>query len=162
MFSGCVILGFLLVLRQHGDLSHRGPLFVLVTWMALALLSCVWLKIRYERDDWLDYAISFGLYFVYGIAVIGKGSSAFVQRHTYSDDVSIFHYSFDCRIPWIPYLIIVAYIYHFIPVSVNRRGIQRSEQLTFDSMTIFKSKHSGQLRMDQHGCRNYFSIGLIR
>lgn len=89
VFTFDLFTGFLLVLRQHGDLSHRGPLFVLVTWISLFLLSGVWLKIRLNRGDWILYVISFALHLFYGLSMIVRGSSVFVQRHSYTRNVCI-------------------------------------------------------------------------
>lgn len=92
-------LGFLLVLRCHGGLSHRGPLITLVFWIALALLSCIWLRssvIKSQNETSHNYtndAILVGLHSLYFMTLLFKGSSTYVQRRTIEPTVSflIFH-----------------------------------------------------------------------
>lgn len=71
-------------------MSHRGPLFILVVWIALALLAFVWLG-----TDTNNSAVTYGcdvattaLFAVYGISLIFKGSATYVRRRRTTDDVS--------------------------------------------------------------------------
>lgn len=91
--SFCFFLstGFLLVLRNHGDLSHRGPLLILVIWIALALLSGIWLRSAITANDWIDAAILVALHSVYMLSLIFKGNSTYVQRRTFASDVSLIY-----------------------------------------------------------------------
>lgn len=90
-----MLIGLLLVLRRHGDLSHRGPLVILVIWIALALLSCIWLHssiIKIQEDsthNWAKDAISVALHSIYLLTLLYKGTSTFVPRRTMRDNVSI-------------------------------------------------------------------------
>lgn len=80
--------GFLLVLRNHGDLNHRGPLPILVIWITLALLSCIWLKTNISLNKWSTAAALVVLHGVYFLSLLLKGSSVYVQRRTLDTDVS--------------------------------------------------------------------------
>lgn len=86
-------IGFLLVLRRYGDLSHRGPLVIVVIWIALGLLSCVWLRssiLKSENDSSYNYTkdvILVILHSIYLTTLLWKGSSTYVQRRTVDDDV---------------------------------------------------------------------------
>lgn len=77
------------MLRNHGDLSHRGPLFILVIWIALALLSCIWLRTAFISNSWQNAVILVVLHAVYLISLIFKGNSTYIQRRTLDRDVSI-------------------------------------------------------------------------
>ncbi|XP_031634883.1 multidrug resistance-associated protein 7 [Contarinia nasturtii] len=79
-------IGFLLVLRNHGNLSHRGPLFILVIWIALALLSGIWLRTAIYSKNWLNAAILVALHFVYLLSLMLKGNSTYIQRRTLQVD----------------------------------------------------------------------------
>lgn len=86
--------GFLAVLRRRGDLSHRGPLVILVIWIALALLSCIWLRssiLKFRHDSSHDYTndlILVCLHSTYFLTLLLRGSSTYVQRRA-DDDVMI-------------------------------------------------------------------------
>lgn len=88
-------IGFLAVLRRHGDLSHRGPLIILVIWIALALLSCIWLRssiLEFQHQPAHDFTtdiILVCLHSLYFLTLLFKGSSSYVQRRAI-DDVSCF------------------------------------------------------------------------
>lgn len=87
--------GFLLVLRNHGELSHRGPLIIIVNWIALALLCCVWLRTNLATADnyhynWPDDGILVSLHFLYFLSLIPKGSATYVQRRTRENNVGFF------------------------------------------------------------------------
>lgn len=81
--------GFLLVLRNHGNLSHRGPLNILVLWIALALLSCIWLRSAISMKNWTNAAILVGLHAVYFLSLCFKGNSTYIQRRVLETDVCI-------------------------------------------------------------------------
>lgn len=80
--------GFLLVLRNHGDLSHRGPLFILVIWIALAMLSGIWLRSAISADSWQNAAVLVVLHAIYLVSLILKGQSTYIQRRALDIDVS--------------------------------------------------------------------------
>lgn len=74
--------------RQHGDLSHRGPLFIIVIWIALALLSCISLRTSISAGKYTNDAILVTLHAFYCLSLIPKGSSTYVQRRAMQSDVS--------------------------------------------------------------------------
>lgn len=92
-------IGFLLVLRRHGGLSHRGPLIILVIWIALALLSCIWLHssiIKSKNDPthiWAKDAILVAMHSLYFITLLSRGSSTYVQRRAMHIDVNIYDFN---------------------------------------------------------------------
>lgn len=69
-----------MVLRHHGDLSHRGPVSILVIWIAIALLSAIWLHTSISLDKWKNAAILVSLHGVYFLSLVFKGSSTYVRR----------------------------------------------------------------------------------
>lgn len=75
------------MLRNHGDLSHRGPLFILVIWIALALLSCIWLRTAISANSWTNAAILVVLHAVYLISLLLKGNSTYIQRRALDNEV---------------------------------------------------------------------------
>lgn len=80
------------MLRKHGALSHRGPLPILVVWIALALLSCIWLRtsiISVTGDKWETGATLVALHAVYFVSLLLKGSSTYVQRRALENDVNL-------------------------------------------------------------------------
>ena len=80
--------GFLLVLRNHGDLNHRGPLFILVIWIALAMLSGIWLRSAISAGSWQNAAVLVVLHAIYLLSLILKGQSTYIQRRALDNDVS--------------------------------------------------------------------------
>lgn len=76
------------MLRSHGDLSHRGPLFIVVIWIALALLSCITLRLDISTEKWATSVVLVVLHAIYFLTLILRGSSTYVQRRTLANDVS--------------------------------------------------------------------------
>lgn len=82
------------MLRRHGELSHRGPLVILVIWIALALLSFIWLRssiIKSQENPahkWQIDAVLVALHTLYFLTLLFKGSSIYIQRRTLQNDVS--------------------------------------------------------------------------
>lgn len=79
------------MLRNHGDLSHRGPLFILVIWIAICLLSVIWLRTAISANNWQNAAVLVVLHAVYFISLILKGKSTYIQRRALDSDVSYSH-----------------------------------------------------------------------
>lgn len=76
--------------RHHGDLNHRGPLFILVIWIVLALLACIALRTSILSGKYTNDAILVTLHAVYFLSLLPNGSSTYVQRRAMQSDVSIF------------------------------------------------------------------------
>lgn len=83
------------MLRHRGELTHRGPVFIIVVWIAIALLSCIWLRSSISENKWKNAAILVSLHAVYFLTLIFKGSSTYVLRRALEIDVSL---TFDCII----------------------------------------------------------------
>lgn len=86
MISFCVHLGFLLVYRRYGGHSHRGPLFLGVTWSVMFLLNIVWV---FEGKPWPWSFVAIVLHTVYGITLIPSGDARMIMRHQIQQDVSV-------------------------------------------------------------------------
>lgn len=86
-----------MVLRNHGGSSHRGPLPILVVWIALALLSCIWLRTSISLNKWETAAASVVLHAIYFLSLLLKGTATYVQRRTLANDVSFF---FNSKLCW--------------------------------------------------------------
>lgn len=131
--------GFLAVLRRHGDLSHRGPLVILVIWIAIALLSCIWLRssiLKFEHDSSHNYTndvILVCLHSIYCLTLLFKGSSTYVQRRSADDDVIIKNLIFILKLN-------LCTIYQFRPFSIRSVEVCLVHGM-FASTMIYKSKH---------------------
>lgn len=80
--------GFLLSLRNHGALSQRGPLFVIVLWLSNALLACVWLRTSSTLDKFESGSIAVALHAIYTFSLLFSGRATFINRRTIDADVS--------------------------------------------------------------------------
>lgn len=84
MFSG-----FLLALRSHGGISHRGPLFINVLWITVFLLACVWLRTSIWLNNWYWSAIAICLHTVYGLTLLPSGSAVLINRRNTQEEVPL-------------------------------------------------------------------------
>lgn len=81
-----VHLGFLLSMRSHGGLSHRGPLMLGVLLTSFNVLACVWLRTSYIYSIWAWAAVRVGLLILYGISLIPSGKAIVINRRNTEED----------------------------------------------------------------------------
>lgn len=88
-FHPIKLIGFLLSLRNHGGLSQRGPLCVLVIWICNALLAGVWMRTSQSIDRFECAVIALALHAIYAFSLLFGGRATFINRRTVEADVSI-------------------------------------------------------------------------
>lgn len=71
------ILGYLLSCRRFGELSHRGPLIIIVLWLAVFVLDAVWLRSSRHFSWWPWSLATLLLDICYGLTLIPKGEAAY-------------------------------------------------------------------------------------
>uniref|UniRef100_A0A1A9WKS6 ABC-type xenobiotic transporter n=1 Tax=Glossina brevipalpis TaxID=37001 RepID=A0A1A9WKS6_9MUSC len=70
--------GHLLSSRRVGELSHRGPLLMLVVWLAIFVLDAIWLRSSLDFDWWPWSVIIFLLDICYLTTLLPKGRAIYV------------------------------------------------------------------------------------
>lgn len=86
----CLLLlfvGFLLSLRSHGQIGHRGPLLIGVLWITLFLLSVVWLRTSILSNNWPWAAGFLFLHCIYAVSLIPNGNAVIIDRGNTDEEV---------------------------------------------------------------------------
>lgn len=75
--------------RNRGGLNHRGPLFIVVIWICVALLSAVWERTNLVLGISDSSVLKFVLHVIYGVTLLCNGQATFVTRRSIAEDVRI-------------------------------------------------------------------------
>ncbi|XP_046809062.1 ATP-binding cassette sub-family C member 10 [Lucilia cuprina] len=95
--------GYLLTSRTFGELSHRGPLVMIVMWLAIFVLDAVWLRSSRHFDWWPWSLATLLLDVFYGLTLIPNGKATYTAArypHANTETTSLLsprytHFHFD-------------------------------------------------------------------
>lgn len=84
LVSFFVHLGFLLTHRRYGVVSHRGPLFLVVVWCVMYLLSAIWI---FKGNPWPWSFVAIIMHSLYACTLIPSGDARIVTHNQIQHDV---------------------------------------------------------------------------